>query len=236
MAKKKVKTCERLPLTTETKRRLWSECGGYCQNPQCPTKRLFADGTDVDFAEMAHIIAASTGGPRDGSAPEMTAEDRAHHSNIAVLCANCHTIVDKDPARYPASLMKQWKQRHARALELALGAPEFEDRAEARSYIAPRLDENRTIFRTYGPQRDDPTDEQAAQWRRHVLQTVIPNNSDVLRALKKNRYLLTEAERETADMFSIHVGEFEARHLLDDFTGGSTRFPEAMDDMLKDAE
>ncbi|WP_369134240.1 HNH endonuclease signature motif containing protein [Modestobacter sp. I12A-02662] len=231
-----VKTCERLALSTETKRRLWSESGGYCQNPQCTTKQLFAAGTDIDFAEMAHIIPASTGGPRDESAPDMTPQQRAHHSNVAVLCANCHTIVDKDPASYPADLVRGWKERHARALEVALGAPEFATRAEARDYVAPKLDENRMIFTHYGPLREAVTEEGAAQWRRHVVATVIPNNANVQLALKRNRALLTPDEQATADLFSLHVFEFEARHLLDDFTAGSTRFPVAMDTILKDTE
>ncbi len=52
--------CDRLRLSTETKRRLWAESGGYCQRPECPNY-LFSDESGVDFAEMAHIVAATTG-------------------------------------------------------------------------------------------------------------------------------------------------------------------------------
>ena len=45
--------CERLPLSTPTKRRLWAEPGEYCQRPEYPNL-LSPDDGDIDFAEMAH--------------------------------------------------------------------------------------------------------------------------------------------------------------------------------------
>ena len=121
------RTCSRVALSNEDERRLWSESGGYCQNRACG-RYLFADGSAVDFAEMAHIIPASTGGPRDVPAEEFPASERAQHDNIVVLCATCHTIVDKDPASYPARLMREWKEPHRDALERAFGTPTYSSR------------------------------------------------------------------------------------------------------------
>lgn len=224
--------CERLSLTVPTKRRLWSESGGYCQNPQC-AEFLFPDEVDIDFAEMAHIIAATTGGSRDAPKSEMSEGERANHANIAVLCANCHTAVDKAPDSYPVEMMREWKTRHQTKLAIAFGAAEFTSRADARDCVEALLGENRTVFRLYGPD-DSFSDERAQRWRHHAVRTIVPNNSKIARILRSNRALLTEAERQTADLFEIHQTEFAARHVLDDFAAGTLTFPAEMSNILKD--
>lgn len=215
-----------------TKRVLWSESGGYCQDPKCATV-LFANDSNIDFAEMAHIVAATTNGPRDMPVVTLSATERAHHSNIAVLCANCHTIVDKDPDSYPVAVIRQWKARHQKNLKIAFGTPEFATRKEARAYIKPLLDENRTIHALYGPKEGVFSEERAGLWRRHVVASVIANNAAVSRALKQNRNLLHDDEREIADQFAIHVDEFEARHLLHDWSAETLRFPHGMDKLFE---
>lgn len=225
--------CERLSLTTETKRRLWAESGGYCQRPECPNY-LFSDESDVDFAEMAHIVAATTGGARDVAKNETPETDRARHFNIAVLCANCHTIVDKDPNNYRIELMRDWKARHQQALEQALGTPRFEDRSSARAYVERRLADNHIVFLAYGPIKDDFSEDRAHQWRQLAVSRLVPNNAEVARVLRVNRHLLTPDERATADRFSLHREQFAARHVLHDYSVGATRYPQGMDDMLKD--
>ena len=225
--------CERLALSTETKRRLWAESGGYCQRPECPNY-LFPDESEVDFAEMAHIVAATTGGARDVDKKEMSETDRAHHSNIAVLCANCHTVVDKDPDNHPIDMMRAWKARHQQALEQALGTPHFEDRASARAYVEPRLSDNRTVFLAYGPIKDDFSEDRAHQWRQLAVSRLVPNNAEIERALRVNRHLLTPDERAIADRFSLHQEQFAARHVLQDYSASATLYPEGMDDIFKD--
>lgn len=229
---KKTKLCGRLALSVPTKRRLWAESGGYCQNPECAIF-LFTE-EETDFAEMAHVIAASEGGPRDKPNIELSDEDRALPANIAVLCANCHTKVDKAPATYTAEMMHIWKENSANDIRALRGTPQFSTRSEARAHIELRLDENRAIFNSYGPSPEHNNDARASQWRRHVVRTIIPNNAQVHRVLKKNRDLLKARERETADLFSIHVTEFAARHILGDWAAGGTRFPDGMTTILED--
>ncbi|MFJ7041877.1 HNH endonuclease [Streptomyces sp. NPDC101112] len=81
--------------------RPWGDSGGYCGNPKCRTY-LFPNDLDVDFAELAHIIPASPAGPRGVPLSDVPAEARAHHRNLILLCANCHTTIDKAPDPYPA--------------------------------------------------------------------------------------------------------------------------------------
>jgi hypothetical protein len=226
------KACERIPLTDATKRRLWSESGGYCSNPECEAF-LFDEDGDVDFAEMAHIIAASSGGPRDVDSTELSERERAYYSNVVVLCANCHAKVDKAADKYTADLLKQWKGRHEETLRRVFGTPTFSTREQARAYVEPMLEANRAIFDQYGPILNDFSEARARQWQRHVIATIVPNNAAIGRALKQNRVLLGREERRVADLFEIHALEFAAGHLLGDWTTGSTRFPEGMSTLLE---
>lgn len=220
-------TCVRLALSGAARRRLWAESGGYCSNPECGTF-LFDESANVDFAQMAHIIAASAGGPRDLESPQMSPEERAQHSNIVVLCANCHMIVDKSPGSFPAELLTHWKERHENTLQQVFGTPEFPTRPSARSYVAPMLEQNRVIYDQYGPSPGEFSEARTQQWHRHVVATMVPNNAAIGRALKRNLALLGPGERRTANIFDIHSTEFAARHLLNDWTAGSTRFPEEL--------
>ena len=80
--------------------RLFADSGGYCQRPECAS-RLFVDtGTkNVHIAEMAHIIAASDDGPRADA--KASAAEKGSYDNLILLCANCHTSIDKAPEDFP---------------------------------------------------------------------------------------------------------------------------------------
>ena len=223
--------CLRITLSTNTKRRLWSDSGGYCANPKC-ARWLFDDEAGVDFAEMAHVVAASTGGPRDVSVETMSSPDRADHPNLVVLCASCHTVVDKAPATYTAQILLGWKAQRQEAVHRAVGTPVFTSREEARQHIEPLLDVNRAVLDTYGPRPGDFSEERADQWHRHAVAAIVPNNGAIVRVLIRNATLLTPDERSTAALFQIHADEFADRHVLGIGMAGSTRFPSNMATIL----
>src|SRR5947208_16940615 len=87
----KRKGCDkgRVNLSTYTKYRLFAESGGYCQNPGC-LEPLFVDtGSDeIHIGEMAHVVGASQKAARGDSA--LADHERAHHSNLILLCPTCH--------------------------------------------------------------------------------------------------------------------------------------------------
>jgi hypothetical protein len=128
--------------------------------------------------------------------------------------------------------MRQWKQRHRDLLERALGTPTYSGRAQARRHIAPLLAANRLIHVRYAPRPGEFSDAAAEQWHRHLRATILPNNRIILRVLERNRHLLTADELDTVDMFALHVRELEYRHLLNDWTAGSTRFPDRLSSIL----
>ncbi|WP_329138152.1 HNH endonuclease signature motif containing protein [Streptomyces sp. NBC_00670] len=232
VARVAARSTNRVKLSQSAKDILWSESGGHCQNPGCRVD-LHAFVDQVHVAELAHIIPASTKGPRATEGPDLTESERADPTNILVLCPTCHTMIDKGPSQYPAGILRRWKERSQRARAIAFGTPQFTSRDEARAAIEPLLGANRAVFQLYGPLDDVFDDTRADQWSRHVVDTVIPNNRALLDLLQSNRDLLTVAEKATLDIFAIHAQQLEERHLEGNWTPGSTRFPEGIDSIMK---
>ncbi len=103
-----------------TKLKLFTDSAGYCQNPECDNE-IFPKGFEnfPHIAEMAHIFAATDGGPRTDM--KLSKEERGAYKNIILLCANCHTLVDKTPQKHAAELMQSWKLEHEFRRQEAFG-------------------------------------------------------------------------------------------------------------------
>lgn len=232
MAEQKTK---RLELSQPAKNLLWSESGGHCQNPQCRADlHLIAERERLHIGEFAHVIPASTVGPRAEEGRKLTEQDRAKPENIVLLCPTCHTVIDKAPTAYPAVTLRDWKEQSQRARTQAFGTPVFDSREEARAVVESLLEANKAVFDLYGPVAGDFDEDRADQWRRHVIRTIIPNNQTLQRLLQANRSLLTSTEKATFHIFSIHAHEFEERHRINDWTAGSTKYPSNMNLIFRD--
>jgi len=218
-----------------TQRRLFASSAGYCQNPGCANE-LFLDAAGEAFhiAEMAHVFAATDGGPR--TKPELSKHERGAFENLVVLCANCHTMVDKAPDAFSDSVMLRWKREHATKLRGLFGAFQFKDRTTARQVVEPLLIENRAIFRQYGPHVEaaqNPESGAAERWKRKMLTRILPNSRRVLALLDANRNLLTESESLLVEMFRQHIDDLEAFH-IEGVRQDSSRFPEKLFEILRD--
>jgi hypothetical protein len=118
--------------------------GYLCSRASCRRPTVGPHSSDSKatlVGEAAHISAASTGGPRFD--PSMTDEERRLPDNGIWLCANCATEIDKDPARFPVSLLRQWKaDAEEEALRL-LENPSYRHLGIPRPAFAPPLDYQR---------------------------------------------------------------------------------------------
>lgn len=174
-----------------TQRRLFAASAGYCQNPRCSSELFIeASGKSIHIAEMAHVFAATDGGPR--TKLELSKEERGAFENLVMLCANCHTMVDKAPEAFPDSMMLSWKREHANKLKELFGAVKFGDRAGARRAVEPILAENYAIFTHYGPHIDaayNPESGSAEQWKRKMITRILPNSRRILAIIDVNRLL-----------------------------------------------
>ena len=91
----------------------WPSPAFWLKTGACTVVQFGIEGGQVEIkatlvGEAAHICAASPGGPRYD--PSMSDEERRSHDNGIWLCANCATEIDKDPARFPVSLLRRWKE------------------------------------------------------------------------------------------------------------------------------
>lgn len=220
---------------TNTKLKLFSHSGGFCQNPNCD-KLLFPEEhpKNIHIAEMAHIFACADDGPR--AKPELSVEERGAYENIILLCANCHTEIDKAPEKFGDAIITKWKRDHWQKLTAALGVIKFAYRKELRDSIEPLLAENRAIHRAFGPDLDyqyNPEAAEAAAWQARVRASIIPNSNRILAILNANRHLLTSPEVDTLSDFKVHVDGFVLRH-LDGQNFPNTRFPSGMENVARD--
>lgn len=95
-----------------TKQTLAKRAGQTCSDPECrrPTSGPHSDETKaVNLGEAAHIHAARLGARYDIN---MTNEQRRAISNGIWLCEECARKIDVDEAKYPVSLLEQWKKNH----------------------------------------------------------------------------------------------------------------------------
>jgi len=223
---------------SHTTLRLFADSGGYCQCPEC-ANRLFVDtGTkNIHLAEMAHIIGASEKGPR--AEATLSQVDKGSYDNLILLCANCHTTIDKAPADFPEKMIKEWKRKHVERINSLFGAVEYPDRASARKAIEPALTENRSVFDHYGPDNDyrqDPESELAKVWQRKMRAIILPNNRKVLAVLDANRRHLSGAEAKTLEAFRQHIDDLEAKHIGEGAEDVASRFPAGTSDILSGAQ
>lgn len=108
--------------TEDIKRAIANRVANRCSNPEC---RAVTSGPQLDPAKTlnvgvaAHITAASAGGPRYD--PSLNSEHRSHASNGIWLCQTCAKLVDNDPLRYPAHLLREWKSKAEEATLSEIG-------------------------------------------------------------------------------------------------------------------
>lgn len=122
MAKKKQNNRDDFTPTTVNK--LGKRVGFVCSNPGCRIHTVGpneASDKTSNIGKAAHICAAAENGPRYD--PNMTPAQRSGIDNGIWLCGNCHDIVDTDPVKYPAELLRQWKQQAEDAASNRLGKP-----------------------------------------------------------------------------------------------------------------
>lgn len=108
--------------TEDVKRAIANRVANRCSNPEC---RAVTSGPQIDPAKAlnvgvaAHITAASAGGPRYD--PSLSSEQRSHPDNGIWLCQTCAKLVDNDPLRYAAHLLREWKSKAEEATLSEIG-------------------------------------------------------------------------------------------------------------------
>ena len=220
---------------TNTQRRLFAASGGYCQNPGC-NQPLFieVEADKVSIAEMAHIYAAEDDGPRANL--EFTEEERGSFSNLILLCANCHTVIDKAPETFSDSVIVSWKRDHEARIAAVFGSVSYATRDAACQALAALSARTGSIHHRVGPDEEykwNPEADEAVEWQHHMRQTIIPTNRSILALFDQNRNLLLEREAGVVELFRQHVEGVEQRHIFGSPLPSAPKYPEGMAQLFK---
>lgn len=86
-----------------------------CSNPTCRVNTIAPSDERknkfIYIGNVAHISAASRGGPRYNSS--LTKSERKDINNAIFLCVSCATMIDKNMGLdYPIEMLNEWKQSH----------------------------------------------------------------------------------------------------------------------------
>lgn len=223
-------------IARDTVARLLAAGGGFCYRPHCPTGFLWhelEDGSAVKLAQVAHIVAASTQGPRGD--PDAAETRLTSIGNLVLLCPTCHVIVDGAPEQFTVEVIEDWKRNHEGRVTAALGVRRFSTPDDLRDEVEALLLENRTLWELYGPDSEAArtlSPDAPAAWRREVIRTVIPNNSHLLRLLDENKRLLNAQDQRAVAQFRVHAVALEDRHLGGITNTSAPRFPNEMNSLL----
>lgn len=90
--------------------RLWGISAGRCELCNRPLYSDLTFGIDGNYAEVAHIYAVSSGGPRHQNT--MTDEEINNISNLMLLCEEHHHMIDSQPENFAGSVLIDRKREH----------------------------------------------------------------------------------------------------------------------------
>lgn len=224
-----------MTIKTSVIRKLWANSGGYCANPNCHCDLFpFFDNKFItNIEELAHIISPKIKGPRGKN--RLSYSQRDHYDNIIILCPNCHTTVDKNAQLFPPETLHEWKSNHETSIKDLFQIPKFLTKSDLRKHLTPIIEENKSIFDTYGPnslaaQKDSMST--GLIWERLATQKILPNNRTIEKVIDANLNLLTEDDSDIFNNFKIHREGFEFNKLSGDVNPSVTRFPNDFEKML----
>jgi hypothetical protein len=229
----------RKSIATNIARKLWAQCGGFCQNPSC-NKYLFANVENevVSLANVAHIIGHGEKGPRSehGLADYI---DRDGIANLMMLCLECHKIVDELEDNFSVEQMQKWKATHESKINSLFNFPQIYDERKLLEQVNDLLIENKVIFEEYGPFSKQAVQGDSGDtltiWRRRCLDTILPNNQRIVGLIetsKRNFPYPWEVYRQMMG-YKLHSDSFRDNCLLEKKVNDYKLFPREFDDFIK---
>lgn len=117
----------RISIPDKVRAQLWVAAGGRCEFNCCnkPLDRNVLTKQALFLGQHAHIIGDSPKGPR-GS--EELSKKLAHDpANLMLVCAPCHTTIDRLADDYDADLLRRMKKRHEDRIQRLYDIDETKD-------------------------------------------------------------------------------------------------------------
>lgn len=197
---------KRLKPRTDTLRELYIFSGNMCAMPDCKTLLIDEYGTWI--GEVAHIYAASNGGPRANTS--LSQEERRDAENLILLCRNCHRKIDDKVEQYPAKILIKIKERHEGPYRKGLEQAELKDCMDE---YTPKLPDS---LGALGIMRSDEEYEDVRESLENVtdrLSKVPPDTRDFLaKCIKRSSARQSRAGNEELEVLAAEIKKSLSRH------------------------
>lgn len=113
-----------MPIDAKDIKLLWGKAANRCAMPDC-RRPLVAPADDlpstVVVGEMAHIIGEKNSSKSPRGLSSLPLSDRNKYTNLMLLCAHHHTVIDKDEKNWPIEKLHAIKREHELWVEERLG-------------------------------------------------------------------------------------------------------------------
>lgn len=213
-------------------KKLWGLAAGRCSAPGCDEECIrFLSQTDPTvIGEMAHVIAQSATGPRgDGTGGDDTYE------NLILLCPTHHREIDKAPEGvFPAEVLYAWKEKHEKQVASLFEGRTFEKLADLARHVKRLLIQNKKIWMQFGPEsltaKNNPVSSAYEIWVLRKLDTIVPNNREIINIVEANANLFSLAEYEACCQFIEHARGFERNCYIR--TEDVPKFPSSFEEVI----
>lgn len=196
---------KRLKPRADTLRELYIFSGNMCAMPDC--KDLLIDEYGIWIGEVAHIYAASNGGPRTN--PDLSSEDRRKADNLILVCSKCHTKIDSNVALYSAEKLREIKKAHEEIYKKGLEQAKLRDCMDEYTIILPQS------LGAWGIMRSDEEYEEARESLENVtdrLSKVPPDTRDFLtKCIKRSSARQSRAGIEEFEVLTEEIKESLSR-------------------------
>ena len=120
-------------VSNAVQRMLWAQSGGFCQFDACELSLIEHHVTKQqgNFADKAHIVAFSEGGPRS----DATVDESYINSldNLMLLCKGCHQHIDDNAEAFPLRALEAMKAERAELVRTSIQNRAAELRMTTRS-------------------------------------------------------------------------------------------------------
>lgn len=140
-----------MALSDRNRKILWALAGNSCS--RCDVDLVHLPDAEGDVHAMVgrecHIVAKSLTGPRGEEDPRGGIDD---YRNLILLCANCHAVIDDQPAHWTPNALRQLKRAHEEKVQRrkAPGMPELKLQGRDRPLELRRITSGDTLMGILG--------------------------------------------------------------------------------------
>jgi len=159
---------------------LYMKSGRRCSMPDCKADLIpkIAPDVETNISENAHIVAFGDEGPRSDKIIKHS--EKNSYQNLILVCATCHTIIDKNPGLYTVDKLLQIKNDHEKWVlnELNKELPNigFSELDDILKYLVSDQIGNKESYKLVSPTKKIKKNNLSPQVEQSILRGMIGSN------------------------------------------------------------